>query len=92
MNMLLSSNPGADLSAAELRALCRSGSFDGPTAGYADHHVQTNLMIVPQQYALRRTVPVMAICARMCRAIGFLKTVCSRRKSAISRPIGVTIW
>jgi len=51
MNMLLSSDPGADLSAAELRALCRSGSFDGPTAGYADHHVQTNLMIVPQEYA-----------------------------------------
>ncbi|WP_016836623.1 D-glutamate cyclase family protein, partial [Herbaspirillum lusitanum] len=39
------------LSAAGLRALCRTGAFDGPTAGYADGHVQANLMIVPREYA-----------------------------------------
>ncbi len=39
------------LSAADVRALCRSGEFDGPTAGYADNHVQANLMIVPKEYA-----------------------------------------
>ncbi|MBO9538050.1 putative hydro-lyase [Herbaspirillum sp.] len=37
--------------AAALRALCRSGDFTGPTAGYADGHVQANLMIVPKEYA-----------------------------------------
>lgn len=38
-------------SASALRALCRSGDFNGPTAGYADDHVQANLMIVPKEYA-----------------------------------------
>lgn len=41
----------SSLSAAGLRALCRSGGHTGPTAGYADHHVQANLMIVPAAYA-----------------------------------------
>lgn len=36
---------------AEIRALCRSGTFSGQTAGMADGHVQTNLMIVPAAYA-----------------------------------------
>lgn len=40
-----------NLSAAELRAWCRDGRFDVPTAGYADSHVQANLMIVPQESA-----------------------------------------
>ncbi|MBI1904860.1 MAG: putative hydro-lyase [Rhodocyclales bacterium] len=34
-----------------LRALCRSGEFSGPTSGYADNHVQANMMIVPREYA-----------------------------------------
>lgn len=34
-----------------LRALCRSGSFTGPTSGFAEGHVQTNMMIVPREYA-----------------------------------------
>lgn len=50
MKMHMASKDPA-LSAADLRALCRSGAFDGPTAGYADGHVQANLMIVPREYA-----------------------------------------
>ncbi|MFZ3003967.1 MAG: putative hydro-lyase [Undibacterium umbellatum] len=37
--------------AKELRALCRSGSYAGPTSGLADGNVQANLMIVPREYA-----------------------------------------
>jgi len=43
--------PATDSPAAALRALCRSGEFNSPTAGYADGHVQANLMIVPKEYA-----------------------------------------
>jgi uncharacterized protein YcsI (UPF0317 family) len=39
------------LSARGLRALCRRGAFDGPTAGFAKGHVQANMMIVPREYA-----------------------------------------
>lgn len=34
-----------------LRELCRSGAFSGPTAGFANGHVQANMMIVPREYA-----------------------------------------
>lgn len=36
---------------AEIRALCRTGAFAGQTAGLANGYVQTNLMIVPAEYA-----------------------------------------
>ena len=36
---------------AELRARCRSGRFDGPTAGQAPGRVQANLMVVPRTHA-----------------------------------------
>ncbi|MGH8808550.1 MAG: putative hydro-lyase [Noviherbaspirillum sp.] len=39
------------LSAKALRALCRNGTFAGPTAGFAKGHVQANMMIVPREYA-----------------------------------------
>jgi len=51
MNRLLCADPGADLFAAKLRGLCRTGVFEGATAVHADKHLQTNLMIVPQEYA-----------------------------------------
>jgi uncharacterized protein YcsI (UPF0317 family) len=41
----------ASMSPRAIRALCRDGSFSGPTAGFAEGYVQTNLMIVPQQEA-----------------------------------------
>jgi uncharacterized protein YcsI (UPF0317 family) len=34
-----------------LRSLCRSGEFDGATAGFAPGFVQANMMIVPREYA-----------------------------------------
>jgi uncharacterized protein YcsI (UPF0317 family) len=39
------------MSAKALRALCRSGTFVGPTAGFAQGHVQANMMIVPRDFA-----------------------------------------
>src|SRR3954469_22880433 len=39
------------MSPKDLRALCRSGSFAGPTAGFAKGYVQANMMIVPREYA-----------------------------------------
>lgn len=39
------------LSPKEIRALCRDGTFTGSTAGIASGYVQTNLMIVPREYA-----------------------------------------
>ena len=39
------------LSPRAFRALCRSGAFDGATAGIAPGHVQANLMIVPRDVA-----------------------------------------
>jgi uncharacterized protein YcsI (UPF0317 family) len=39
------------LAPRELRALCRSGTFQGATAGASDGYVQANLMIVPREYA-----------------------------------------
>ncbi len=36
------------LSPAELRRLCRNGSFDGPTSGHAVGHVQANMVIVAE--------------------------------------------
>jgi uncharacterized protein YcsI (UPF0317 family) len=41
----------APLSAAELRARCRAGGFNGPTSGHALGMVQANLVIVPKQAA-----------------------------------------
>lgn len=35
----------------DLRALCRSGAFTGPTAGQAPGHVQANMLIVPREAA-----------------------------------------
>lgn len=39
------------LSPKQLRELCRSGAYTGPTTGLAKGHVQTNLMIVPREDA-----------------------------------------
>ena len=39
------------LSASELRARCRQGTFSGHTSGHAFGNVQANLMIVPQEAA-----------------------------------------
>lgn len=39
------------LSPGQLRALCRSGSYRGATAGIAPGFVQTNLVIVPRDWA-----------------------------------------
>ncbi|MDP6428505.1 MAG: putative hydro-lyase [Rhodospirillales bacterium] len=36
------------LSPAELRRLCRGGSFDGPTSGLAAGYVQANMVILPE--------------------------------------------
>ena len=33
----------------QIRALCRNGSFDGPTAGVALGHVQANLVVLPAE-------------------------------------------
>lgn len=35
----------------QVRALCRSGELTGPTAGFANGHVQANMMILPREYA-----------------------------------------
>lgn len=40
-----------DLTASQLRALCRGGEFKGSTSGLAAGHVQANLMMVPREYA-----------------------------------------
>ncbi|RZI41596.1 putative hydro-lyase [Herbaspirillum sp. HC18] len=40
-----------NLSASELRALCRSGAFTGPTSGFAEGRVQANMMILPREFA-----------------------------------------
>ncbi len=50
----LSSLPFADAahcSAAELRAIIRTGQFTAPTAGLARGHVQANLVILPADWA-----------------------------------------
>lgn len=39
------------VSPAALRGLCRSGEFNGPTAGFAKGHVQANMLIVPREHA-----------------------------------------
>jgi len=39
------------ISPQELRAMCRSGAFSGPTSGYSKGRVQANMMIVPREYA-----------------------------------------
>jgi uncharacterized protein YcsI (UPF0317 family) len=36
---------------AEVRAACRTGQLDGPTAGYAPGFTQANLVVVPERYA-----------------------------------------
>jgi uncharacterized protein YcsI (UPF0317 family) len=40
-----------DLTLAEARSRIRSGEYDGPTGGLARGHVQTNLVILPEEYA-----------------------------------------
>lgn len=40
-----------DLSPKELRAEVRRGGYDGPTSGLARGHVQTNLVVLPEDYA-----------------------------------------
>ena len=35
----------------EVRALCRSGAFDGETAGAALGHLQTNLVVLNKELA-----------------------------------------
>ncbi|MEN3366566.1 MAG: hypothetical protein V7606_3840 [Burkholderiales bacterium] len=44
-------NTKKQVSAKDVRALCRTGEFTGPTAGVAEGHVQANMMIVPREYA-----------------------------------------
>ncbi|MEN3365089.1 MAG: hypothetical protein V7606_2363 [Burkholderiales bacterium] len=39
------------LSPKDIRGLCRTGEFTGPTAGVAHGYVQANMMIVPREYA-----------------------------------------
>ncbi len=39
------------ISARELRALCRTGTFAGSTSGFARGHVQVNMMILPREFA-----------------------------------------
>ncbi|WP_328804740.1 putative hydro-lyase [Noviherbaspirillum galbum] len=43
--------PFHSLNPAEVRALCRSGQYDGPTAGTARGHMQANMMILPKEFA-----------------------------------------
>jgi uncharacterized protein YcsI (UPF0317 family) len=40
-----------DLTLAETRSRIRGGLYDGPTGGLARGHVQTNLVILPEDYA-----------------------------------------
>ncbi len=40
-----------DLTLAEARSRIRSGEYEGPTGGLARGHVQTNLVILPEEYA-----------------------------------------
>lgn len=42
----------AHLSGRQIRELCRSGEFDGPTAGIALGFTQANLVILPQRFAI----------------------------------------
>ena len=41
----------ANMTPAEVRALCRSGEFAGATSGAANGHVQANMMILPREFA-----------------------------------------
>ena len=43
--------PSRHSSPAQVRAVCRSGSFGGHTSGLADRHVQGNLVVLPQAQA-----------------------------------------
>ena len=47
-------------SPAELREKCRNGVYDGPTSGYAQGYVQTNMVILPSDEA----APFASYCAR----------------------------
>ena len=42
----MSANVYANKSGAEIRALCRCGEFEGPTAGVALGYTQVNLVIL----------------------------------------------
>ena len=44
-------NPDVSADPQELRAAIRDGSYAGPTAGFAPEYVQTNLVIVPSDWA-----------------------------------------
>jgi uncharacterized protein YcsI (UPF0317 family) len=40
-----------DLAPEDLRSKIRGGEYDGPTSGLASGHVQTNLVVLPEDYA-----------------------------------------
>ena len=44
--------PYVDKTPAEVRALCRDGVFDFPTAGMCRGYAQANLVILPPEYAV----------------------------------------
>jgi len=50
-NLAVSATPQAIATGIEVRRLCRTGAFDGPTAGHAPGYVQGNLAILPRDWA-----------------------------------------
>jgi uncharacterized protein YcsI (UPF0317 family) len=69
----VSATRDASMTGREIRALCRSGSFDRPTAGVAIRFAQANLVILPSNLAgdfkafceaNAQPCPVLEMCAR----------------------------
>lgn len=50
-NLAVSNASGSLATGLDVRLLCRSGGFDGPTAGLAPGYVQGNLAILPRDWA-----------------------------------------
>jgi uncharacterized protein YcsI (UPF0317 family) len=50
-NLAVSDRPTASLTGLAVRRQCRSGAYDGPTAGLAPGYVQGNLAILPRDWA-----------------------------------------
>ena len=50
-NLAASNNTGSLATGLDVRLFCRSGEFDGPTAGLAPGYVQANLAILPRDWA-----------------------------------------
>jgi len=50
-NLAVSQNSTVPLTGIAVRRQCRSGAFDGPTAGLAPGYVQGNLAILPKDWA-----------------------------------------